>query len=190
MEFINKSLKHQEICKGLNKLYEDKNKDYGDSFGKSFKEYGLTMACIRLEDKLNRLKSLSKNKEQSVKDETITDTLMDLANYSIMTIMELDNNLKVSEYIDSFKIDEMSLKCKIEKFADQHNKFECRFDDAEAFKWIIGYNFINDKLYVWETEIQNSAFGEIYFSSEDVAEMCMKNYKKELIAYFKNKAKE
>ena len=80
---------HCNICGSLSALYEKKNADYGDSFGKSFKEYGLTMTCIRLEDKLNRLKALTKNKAQ-VEDESITDTLMDLANYAIMTIIELE----------------------------------------------------------------------------------------------------
>ena len=80
--------KHKRICKELNELYERKNADYGDSFGKSFKEYGLTMACIRLEDKLNRIKALSKQ-EAKVSDERIEDTLMDLANYAIMTLVEM-----------------------------------------------------------------------------------------------------
>lgn len=85
---MTKTETHEIICKNLNDIYARKNADYGDSFGKGFKEYGLTMACIRLEDKLNRLKSLSKNKAQ-VEDESIGDTLMDLANYAIMTIIEL-----------------------------------------------------------------------------------------------------
>ncbi len=85
---MNKVEKHGQICKSLNELYARKNADYGDSFGKSFKEYGLTMACIRLEDKLNRIKSL-RNKDAQVSDESIVDTLMDLANYSIMTLVEM-----------------------------------------------------------------------------------------------------
>lgn len=85
---MNKVEKHGQICKSLNELYARKNADYGDSFGKSFKEYGLTMVCIRLEDKLNRIKSL-RNKDAQVSDESITDTLMDLANYSIMTLVEM-----------------------------------------------------------------------------------------------------
>ena len=88
---MNKIEKHKEICNKLNTLYEAKNKDYGDSFGKSYKEYGLTMSCIRLEDKLNRLKSLNFNKSIKVKDESIEDTLMDLANYAIMTLIELES---------------------------------------------------------------------------------------------------
>lgn len=85
---MNKVEKHAQICMSLNELYARKNADYGDSFGKSFTEYGLTMACIRLEDKLNRIKSLTKQVAQ-VSDESIVDTLMDLANYSIMTLVEL-----------------------------------------------------------------------------------------------------
>ena len=84
---VNKATTHASICSGLTALYERKNHDYGDSFGKGFKEYGMTMPCIRLEDKLNRLKSLLKSGAQ-VKDESIDDTLMDLANYAIMTLIE------------------------------------------------------------------------------------------------------
>lgn len=85
---MNKIDLHATICENLTALYARKNADYGDSFGKSFKEYGLTMACIRLEDKLNRIKAL-RNKDAQVRDESITDTLMDLANYSIMTLVEM-----------------------------------------------------------------------------------------------------
>lgn len=84
---MDKVAKHADICKALNELYQRKNADYGDSFGKSYTEYGMTMACIRLEDKLNRLKSLCK-KEAQVADESMEDTLMDLANYAIMTLVE------------------------------------------------------------------------------------------------------
>lgn len=90
---MNKVEKHMEICSSLNKLYEAKNADYGDSFGKSYKEYGLTVSCIRLEDKLNRLKSLNFSKSAKV-NESLEDTLMDLANYSIMTLIELQEEGK------------------------------------------------------------------------------------------------
>lgn len=87
---MDKVQRHKEICNYLTALYETKNKDYGDSFAKSFNEYGMTMSCIRLEDKLNRLKALTiKKQDQQVMDESIEDTLMDLANYAIMTAIEL-----------------------------------------------------------------------------------------------------
>ena len=83
--------KHQKICNELNALYAKKNHDYGDSFHLSFVEEGMAMARIRLGDKLNRFKALSHNGEQQVHDESIRDTLIDLANYAIMTILEMEN---------------------------------------------------------------------------------------------------
>ena len=88
----NKVDMHFDICAGLNKIYEQKNHDYGDSFHDTFVEEGLAMARIRLSDKLNRFKKLSRltgEDGQLVKDESIEDTLLDLANYAIMTVMEL-----------------------------------------------------------------------------------------------------
>lgn len=79
----------ESICQEMIDLQKRKNKDYGDSFGMLFKEFGLTSSVIRLSDKLNRLKQLNLNNEQQVKDESIEDTLIDLACYSIMTIVEL-----------------------------------------------------------------------------------------------------
>ena len=90
---MNKAKYHSEICERLNMLYIAKNKDYGDSFGEGFKEYGLSMPAIRLDDKIRRFKQLIKQSAE-VKDESIIDTLMDLANYSIMTIIELENKDK------------------------------------------------------------------------------------------------
>lgn len=80
---------HRNICKHLNGVYERKNHDYGDSFGKGFAEYGMIMPVIRLEDKLNRLKKLIKT-ERKVNDEAIEDTIADLANYAIMTLIEMN----------------------------------------------------------------------------------------------------
>ena len=83
--------KHHDICDELNQIYEQKNHDYGDSFHKSWIEEGMAMPRIRLGDKFNRFKILTLNADaQQFKDESIRDTLLDLANYAIMTIMELD----------------------------------------------------------------------------------------------------
>lgn len=88
---INKDLyvKHREICQALSDLYNKKNTDYDDAFHKSFEEFGLPMAYIRIGDKLNRVKGFMRECSPLVKDETLEDTLMDLANYAIMTIIEL-----------------------------------------------------------------------------------------------------
>ena len=67
-----------------------KNHDYGDSFHQTFIEEGMAMARIRLGDKFSRFKTLSRGGGQKVNDESIRDTLIDLANYAIMTVLEMD----------------------------------------------------------------------------------------------------
>lgn len=82
--------KHKALCLEMNDLYARKNADYGDSFHTSFKEEGMAMVRIRLGDKFNRFKTLSRGTEQKVKDESIRDTLMDLANYALMAVLEME----------------------------------------------------------------------------------------------------
>ena len=84
--------RHSEITKQLNEIYIAKNTDYGDAFGDTFKKLGIISAVTRIADKTNRLMSLSAKTEaeRNVKDETIKDTLVDLANYAIMTLIEME----------------------------------------------------------------------------------------------------
>ena len=42
-------------------------------------------------DKLERLKTLYKGGDQQVKDESIDDTLLDIANYAVMELLEKKN---------------------------------------------------------------------------------------------------
>lgn len=80
---------HKQITEELTAIYEAKNHDYGDSFQETYRKLGLISAVTRISDKVNRLQSLSK-KEQRVADESIRDTLVDCANYCIMTIIALE----------------------------------------------------------------------------------------------------
>lgn len=80
---------HKKILKEIHTTYLQKNADYGSSFEEQYKEYGNVSSAIRLDDKIRRFKQLINN-EAKVKGETIRDTLTDLANYAIMTVMELD----------------------------------------------------------------------------------------------------
>ena len=87
---MSKVERHAAICAEINKLYEQKNHDYGDSFHQTFVEEGMAMARIRLGDKFNRFKTLSRSGDQQVKNESMRDTLIDLANYAIMTVLEME----------------------------------------------------------------------------------------------------
>ena len=66
-------------------LYSKKNHDYGNSFDKGMDNIGIAYGVGRIYDKMNRLITLTK-KEAQVKDESIDDTLRDLACYSMMML--------------------------------------------------------------------------------------------------------
>lgn len=83
---------HMSTIKQLHDIYEQKNAAYGNSFDKTCDELGIIAALTRMSDKWNRLVNLVKNSDIDTGDEAIEDTLLDLANYSIMTYMWLQNN--------------------------------------------------------------------------------------------------
>lgn len=74
--------------KELQEIFVKKNTDYGNSFEESLNKHGLIAAIVRMEDKMSRLNTLSKN-DALVKDESIIDTLKDLSNYALMTAVWL-----------------------------------------------------------------------------------------------------
>ena len=78
------------ITKTMAETFAKKNHDYGNRFEQSLDEEGLAAARIRMGDKWNRFKNLSKGVDSQVNDESLIDTLLDLANYSIMTVMWLN----------------------------------------------------------------------------------------------------
>ena len=67
-------------------LFKKKNADYGDAFAK----YGIIGVLMRIEDKIQRSLSITKNGVNLVKDENIRDTLLDLHNYAAMGLMLID----------------------------------------------------------------------------------------------------
>jgi hypothetical protein len=67
-------------------LFTRKNTDYGDAFA----EFGVIGVLMRIEDKIKRSLSITKNGVNLVNDESIRDTLLDLHNYSAMALMLLN----------------------------------------------------------------------------------------------------
>jgi len=67
-------------------LFKRKNADYGDAFAK----YGVIGVLMRIEDKIQRYLSITKNGVNLVNDEGMRDTLLDLHNYAAMALMLLD----------------------------------------------------------------------------------------------------
>jgi hypothetical protein len=61
---------------------DTKQQDYGSNNISAFGEFGV---LVRLNDKMERLKHL--NKMPSVKNESIDDTYLDIANYAVIALM-------------------------------------------------------------------------------------------------------
>lgn len=101
---MDKGLRYTKIVNEMYEIYKAKNADYGDSVHDTFLKYGLLSFLVRMEDKISRLRSLTlkSKKEQRVKNESILDTLKDLANYAILAIIELEEqaDTKNSEGIE------------------------------------------------------------------------------------------
>ena len=83
-------MKFKDITEEMNALYERKNHDYGNSFSETFRKLGIISATTRMLDKMNRIVSIVTKDQQKVNDESLRDTLIDIANYAVMTIMEID----------------------------------------------------------------------------------------------------
>lgn len=83
-QVLQKRSTYHKLCEKIQETYERKNADYGDSFTRSLDKRGLVAAIVRMEDKMNRFDTLI-DKPRRVGDESIKDTLLDLANYALMT---------------------------------------------------------------------------------------------------------
>lgn len=79
----------KRITEWMAETFKEKNHDYGNSFSKLFAKYGMKYALMHLEEKFNRIETLSE-KQGQVKQESINDSLMDAANYCILTLIELE----------------------------------------------------------------------------------------------------
>jgi hypothetical protein len=67
-------------------LFTKKNADYGDAFAK----YGVIGVLMRIEDKIQRSLSITKNGINLVNDEGLKDTLIDLHNYAGMALILME----------------------------------------------------------------------------------------------------
>ena len=92
-EDMNDNMKlHDDILMEIHDTYVKKNSDYGDSFSKGWKKYGMVSAICRMSDKWERIESLyfkDLEGDEVYVDESMEDTMLDLANYLIMSVMEL-----------------------------------------------------------------------------------------------------
>jgi beta-glucosidase/6-phospho-beta-glucosidase/beta-galactosidase len=96
MEFVESSQKTNKRVEQLKtiqanalELFTRKNIDYGDAFAK----FGIIGVLMRIEDKIQRSLTITKNGVQMVNDESMRDTLLDLHNYAAMALMLIDEDI-------------------------------------------------------------------------------------------------
>ena len=82
---------YKKIVTETMELCVKKNKDYGSSVEDTFEKFGDISYLVRITDKYNRICSLL-NGEGEIKDESIDDTIRDMANYSFLWLAS--RNLK------------------------------------------------------------------------------------------------
>lgn len=79
-------------------VLDRKNHDYGNSFDELVTRYGDVAMSIRVSDKMSRLRSLILLREAKKIDESVEDTLIDLAGYMLLTL-----HYNVEEYENAHK---------------------------------------------------------------------------------------
>lgn len=78
------------ITEKMNKIFECKRADYGQTSTETFEKFGPISMYVRMCDKMGRLENLMvRNQTAKVNDERVEDTLIDLANYCIITLIEI-----------------------------------------------------------------------------------------------------
>jgi hypothetical protein len=83
---MNRVVQMETIQSEALSLFKKKNVDYGDAFAK----FGVIGVLMRIEDKIQRALSITKNGINLVNDESMRDTLIDLHNYAAMALMLID----------------------------------------------------------------------------------------------------
>lgn len=115
---VNDNVKQfNELAQTMCELYEKKNADYGDSFNISLDKYGIIAALTRMSDKFNRIENLILNQNKKVEDEKVEDTLIDLANYAMMTVLWIKKNNKIKNAL----LDKLS----VEYTPEDGTKYDC-----------------------------------------------------------------
>nr|DAK11265.1 MAG TPA: Nucleotide modification associated domain 1 [Caudoviricetes sp.] len=153
--------KMHDAHKELQEIFVKKNTDYGNSFEESLEKHGLIAAIVRMEDKISRLNTLSKN-EALVKDESIIDTLKDLSNYALMTAVWLEQDEDVKIPVDYELVVNELRENNSPEFIELVNNLEriIRIGDAP---WLVAVNvsaFQDDTMDIIVTD-KNAAYDYI-----------------------------
>lgn len=79
----------EELTAKMLETFKKKRNDYGPSSRLTYNLFGPDSMAVRMFDKLLRFANLTtEGRETKVKDESVIDTLVDLANYALITVIE------------------------------------------------------------------------------------------------------
>lgn len=91
-EYDREVRRFKELTMKMYETFKKKRNDYGPSTRDTWEKYGPISMLVRMDDKMNRFKNLAiDDTKRLVEDESIKDTLLDLANYALITILELEH---------------------------------------------------------------------------------------------------
>ena len=91
-EYDREVRRFKELTTKMYETFKKKRNDYGPSTRETWEKYGPISMLVRMDDKMNRFKNLAiDDTKRLVEDESIKDTLLDLANYALITILELEH---------------------------------------------------------------------------------------------------
>lgn len=78
----------EKVVEQMTELYKKKNADYGDGITKNLNSYKIAFPSylFRIKEKAERCLTLNEKGEAQVKDEKLTDTLLDIANYAVILV--------------------------------------------------------------------------------------------------------
>lgn len=129
---------HADYMENLHKTYIKKNTDYGSSFDDSLDKFGSIAGVVRISDKYNRLVQLVQNAGKGlVNDESMSDTLLDMANYAIMMAMWLERNSESKSDVE-YIAEQVALN--IQRVTDSNAVANFSLPEPEiGFKPDIGY---------------------------------------------------
>ena len=84
----------ESVLEEMKELHAKKDKDYGSAFHKSFEEFGATAGVVRLNDKMERVKSLAKNGRVICRYSTIQEATIAVGLKSLSSISAVVNGHK------------------------------------------------------------------------------------------------
>lgn len=97
----------KKVLEEMSAIHEKKNSDYDGAFEKIYEFMGIVYPMSRILEKVLRVISIEGKGQYRVLDESPRDTLVDIANYAVMLVAELDK--KEEESVKCFCKEEESL---------------------------------------------------------------------------------